>query len=177
MVSNSQSVLLPWWNSEFPKKPSGGSLWKGNFLSLPETTPDARTTCMPLSAEAWPLCSYPVTLKNLYIAMTNFIWGRRNDYRREWSASRLGRFTPRKEPTVYPLYIYRVGWTPEPVSTTWISENSWPYKDSNSDLTVVQPRFLIFIPDVPGGSSFTLFRLSLFIWLGSCTYLQSLTMK
>jgi hypothetical protein len=34
---------------------------------------------------------------------------------------------------------YEVGWTPEPVWTTWRRENSWPYRDSNSDLSVVQP--------------------------------------
>jgi hypothetical protein len=34
---------------------------------------------------------------------------------------------------------YEVGWTPEPVWTTWRSENSWPYRDSNSNSSVVQP--------------------------------------
>jgi hypothetical protein len=32
-----------------------------------------------------------------------------------------------------------VGWNPEPVWTTWRRENSWPYRDSNSDPSVVQP--------------------------------------
>jgi hypothetical protein len=31
------------------------------------------------------------------------------------------------------------GWTPEPVWTTLRRENSWPYWDSNSDPSVVQP--------------------------------------
>jgi hypothetical protein len=35
----------------------------------------------------------------------------------EWSASRPGSFTPRKEPPV-PI-VQEVGWTPEPVWTTW----------------------------------------------------------
>jgi hypothetical protein len=37
---------------------------------------------------------------------------------------------PRKEPPV--PTGYEVGWTPEPVWTTW-GENSWAYRDSNSD--------------------------------------------
>jgi hypothetical protein len=46
--------------------------------------------------------------------------------------------------TPLPLYPpvpieYEVGWTPEPVWTTWRRENYWPYKDSNSDPSVVQP--------------------------------------
>jgi hypothetical protein len=28
--------------------------------------------------------------------------------------------------------VQEVGWTPEPVCTTWKRENSWPYRDSNS---------------------------------------------
>jgi hypothetical protein len=32
------------------------------------------------------------------------------------------------------------GWVgPKPVSTTWRSENSWPYRDLNSVSSVVQP--------------------------------------
>jgi hypothetical protein len=31
------------------------------------------------------------------------------------------------------------GWAPEPVWMTWRRENSWPYRDSNSDSSVVQP--------------------------------------
>jgi hypothetical protein len=37
------------------------------------------------------------------------------------------------------LYRSTFSWTPEPVWTTWRSENSWPYRDSNPDLSVVQP--------------------------------------
>jgi hypothetical protein len=41
-----------------------------------------------------------------------------------------------KEP---PLPIgQEVGWTPEPVCMTCTRENSWPYRDSNSDSSVVQ---------------------------------------
>jgi hypothetical protein len=32
-----------------------------------------------------------------------------------------------------------VGWTAEPVWTIWRGENSLPYRDSNSDPSVVQP--------------------------------------
>jgi hypothetical protein len=45
--------------------------------------------------------------------------------------------SPRKKPPV-PIG-YEAGWTPEPVWTVWRSENSWPHRDSNSDLSVVQP--------------------------------------
>jgi hypothetical protein len=44
---------------------------------------------------------------------------------------------PGKEPPV-PIG-YEVGWTPEPVYTTWRSENSCPHRDSNSDPSAVQP--------------------------------------
>jgi hypothetical protein len=55
----------------------------------------------------------------------------------EWSASRSGRFTPWKE---LPVPIgYKIGWAPEPVWRLWKRENSWPYRDSNSDLSVVKP--------------------------------------
>jgi hypothetical protein len=50
----------------------------------------------------------------------------------EWSASRPGRFTPRGK-------SHEVGWTPEPVWTTWRRENSYTHWDSNSDPSVVQP--------------------------------------
>jgi hypothetical protein len=53
----------------------------------------------------------------------------------EWSASRPCRFTPRKDPR-YPL-DRRLA--PEPVWTPWRREHSWPYRDSNSDPSVVQP--------------------------------------
>jgi hypothetical protein len=51
-------------------------------------------------------------------------------------------FTPRP---LYPtgkqflvLIGYEAGWTPEPVWTMQRSENSWPYRDSNSDPSVIQ---------------------------------------
>jgi hypothetical protein len=34
---------------------------------------------------------------------------------------------------------WEVGCTSEPIWTIWRRENSWPYRDSNSDLSVVQP--------------------------------------
>jgi hypothetical protein len=40
-----------------------------------------------------------------------------------------------KEPPV-PIG-WEVGWTPEPVWTTWRRENSCPYRNSNSDTSVV----------------------------------------
>jgi hypothetical protein len=49
----------------------------------------------------------------------------------------LATLPPGKEPPV--LILYEVGWAPEPVWTIWRSENSWPYRDSNSDLSVIQP--------------------------------------
>jgi hypothetical protein len=44
---------------------------------------------------------------------------------------------PGKEPSV-PIG-YEFGWTPQSVWTTWRRENSWPYGDSNSNPSVVQP--------------------------------------
>jgi hypothetical protein len=44
---------------------------------------------------------------------------------------------PRKEPPV-PI-AYKVRWTPESVWTTWRRENPWPYRDSNSGPSIVQP--------------------------------------
>jgi hypothetical protein len=41
-----------------------------------------------------------------------------------------------KEPSV-PIG-QEVGWAPEPVLTTWRKENSWPYRDSNSNPSVAQ---------------------------------------
>jgi hypothetical protein len=55
----------------------------------------------------------------------------------EWAVSRHGRFTLREESPVPTRY--EAGWVPEPVWTTWRRENSWPYQDSNSDPSVVQP--------------------------------------
>jgi hypothetical protein len=37
------------------------------------------------------------------------------------------------------LFEYEIRWDPEPVWTTWARENSWPYRDLNSDSSVVQP--------------------------------------
>jgi hypothetical protein len=45
--------------------------------------------------------------------------------------------SPEKERPV-PIGL-EVGWTPEPVWTTWRRENAWPYRDSNSDPSFVQP--------------------------------------
>jgi hypothetical protein len=54
----------------------------------------------------------------------------------ESSASRPARFTPGERA---PGTDWRgIGWTPEPVWTLWRRENSWPYRDSNSDPSVVQ---------------------------------------
>jgi hypothetical protein len=52
----------------------------------------------------------------------------------EWSVSRPSRFTPRGKRLRYPLDR-----GPEPVWTAWRSENSGPYPDSSSDLSVTQP--------------------------------------
>jgi hypothetical protein len=53
----------------------------------------------------------------------------------EWLASCPGRFTPgEKAPGTY-----WIRWTPEPICTTWRRENYWPYRDSNSDPSVVKP--------------------------------------
>jgi hypothetical protein len=49
----------------------------------------------------------------------------------------LAALNPGKESPV--LIWYEVGWAPEPVWTTWRSENSWTYRDSNSDPSVVHP--------------------------------------
>jgi hypothetical protein len=55
----------------------------------------------------------------------------------ERSVSRPGRFTPGKDPPV--RFVWEVGWTPEPVWAIWRSKNPRPYRDSNSDTSVVQP--------------------------------------
>jgi hypothetical protein len=44
---------------------------------------------------------------------------------------------PGKEPPV-PIR-YETGWAPDQVWTTWRRENSWPYRDSNTDPSAVQP--------------------------------------
>jgi hypothetical protein len=43
---------------------------------------------------------------------------------------------PGKEPPV--PTAYEAGWVPEAVWTMWRTENSWPYRDSNSYPSVVQ---------------------------------------
>jgi hypothetical protein len=53
----------------------------------------------------------------------------------EWSASRSGRFTPRGKSPRYPL-DRRLGGLH---NRSGREENSWPYWDSNSDPSVVQP--------------------------------------
>jgi hypothetical protein len=55
----------------------------------------------------------------------------------EWSDSPTCRFTPGERDQGYTGY--EAGWALEPVWTTWRSENSCPYWDSNSDPLVVQP--------------------------------------
>jgi hypothetical protein len=45
---------------------------------------------------------------------------------------------PRGKSPRYQFYT-RLGRPPAPVWTTWRRENSWPYRDSNSDSSVVQP--------------------------------------
>jgi hypothetical protein len=49
----------------------------------------------------------------------------------------LAALSPGKQP---PVSIgWEAGWTPEPVWSLWIGENSWPYRDSNSDPSFIQP--------------------------------------
>jgi hypothetical protein len=55
---------------------------------------------------------------------------------RHQSASRPGRFTVRENQI---STRHEAGWAPEPVWTTWISGNSWPYRESNSDPSVIRP--------------------------------------
>jgi hypothetical protein len=54
----------------------------------------------------------------------------------ERSASGPGRFTPEEEPQV-PI-VQEAGWAPEQVWTIWRSQNSCPYRESNSDPSVFQ---------------------------------------
>jgi hypothetical protein len=58
---------------------------------------------------------------------------------------------PGKRPPV-PI-VQEVGWTPEPVWTTWRRENFWPYRDSNSDPSVVWSFFKHFLNLHSGGWS------------------------
>jgi hypothetical protein len=62
----------------------------------------------------------------------------------EWSASRASRFTPRKGPLI--RIEQEVAWTPESVWAIRRRENFLPYRDSNSDPSVVQP---VAIPAEP----------------------------
>jgi hypothetical protein len=56
----------------------------------------------------------------------------------EWSDSQPGRFIPEGNSSWYQLYK-EAEWAPEPVWTTWKSENLCPYLGSkNSDPSVIQ---------------------------------------
>jgi hypothetical protein len=55
----------------------------------------------------------------------------------EWSASRPCRFTPGERGPV-PIG-QEAGWAPETVWMTWRRKNSWPYRDSNCNPSVVHP--------------------------------------
>jgi hypothetical protein len=48
-------------------------------------------------------------------------------------------FTPRLLYRLWKSPPYPLSEPPEPVWTTWIRENSWSYRDSDSDPSVVQP--------------------------------------
>jgi hypothetical protein len=48
-----------------------------------------------------------------------------------------GALVPEKEPPI--LIGQEAGWTPEPFWTTWRGEKSCPERDSNPDLSAVQP--------------------------------------
>jgi hypothetical protein len=58
-----------------------------------------------------------------------------------------------------PLYTLRTRWVPEPIWTTWRKENSWHYRDSNFDPSVVQPVIscstdcATAAPSVPSGAN------------------------
>jgi hypothetical protein len=54
----------------------------------------------------------------------------------EWSASRSSLFTPKDHPVPT---LYKVGWTPEPIWSTRENGHPWPYRDSNSNPSVIQP--------------------------------------
>jgi hypothetical protein len=55
----------------------------------------------------------------------------------KWSLSHSGHFTPGERAPV-PIR-QEAGCAPELIWTMWRRENSWPYRDSNSDPSVVQP--------------------------------------
>jgi hypothetical protein len=80
----------------------------------------------------------------------------------EWSDSRPGRFNSGERA---PGTHYGGGWVaPEPVCRTCRRENSWPYRDSNTDSSLVQP-----VARLP----FTYLCIHLFIY----TLIQSETLK
>jgi hypothetical protein len=60
-----------------------------------------------------------------------------------WSASRPCCFSPQGKSPRYPLDRSWVA--TEPVYTTWRRNNCWPYRESNSDPSVVQPVASLFL--------------------------------
>jgi hypothetical protein len=55
----------------------------------------------------------------------------------EWSAPRSYLYSREKSTPV--LIGLEAGWASETLWTLWRRENSWPYRDSKCDLSVVQP--------------------------------------
>jgi hypothetical protein len=71
---------------------------------------------------------------------------------------------PRKEP---PLPSgYEAGWASEPIWTTWRSEDFLPYRDSNSDTSVVQPVASRYIDCANSSSKYHSYLLMLHITFG-----------